>query len=68
MVSSPEKVTDGSPSLRITQTTAKHKILGNHCIYSPTYLMLKRKQKNVVLNLKNQNVEPLKLEIACGPI
>ena len=30
--------------------------------------MFKRKQKNVVLELQNQNTEPLKLVIACGPI
>ena len=30
--------------------------------------MLKIEQKSAVLNLKNKNVDPLKLEIACGPI
>ena len=43
-------------------------MLGNHCFYSPTSLMLKRRQKNVLLELQNQNEEPLQLVIACGPI
>ena len=30
--------------------------------------MLKREQQNVMLNLQNKNVDPLKLEIACGTI
>ena len=42
MVSTPEGVTYVSPSLRITQTTVKNQVLGNHCVYSLTYLMLKR--------------------------
>ena len=29
--------------------------------------MLKRDQQSIVLNLQNQNKEPLKLEIARGP-
>ena len=33
-------------------------VLRNHCVFSPTYWMLKQKQKNVVLWLKNPNVEP----------
>ena len=42
-------------------------MLGNNCVYSPTYLILKRELLSDVLNLKNKNVEPLKLEISCGP-
>ena len=68
MVSTPEEITDVSPSLRKTSTTIKNQVLGNHCVYSPTHLMLKRKLHNVVLELQNQNREPLKLVIACGPI
>ena len=30
--------------------------------------MFKRKHKNSLFNLQNQNEEPLKLEISCGPI
>ena len=41
MVYTTEEVTYVSPSLHITQTTVK-KVIGNHCVYSSTYLMLKR--------------------------
>ena len=68
MVSNPEDIIYDSPSLPMTQTTVKNQVLGNHCVFSPTYLMLKRKQQNVVLELQNQNTEPLNLVIACGPI
>ena len=68
MVSTPEEVTDDSPSLPMTQTTVKNQVLGNHCVYSLTYLMLKIKQQNVVLDLQNKSTETLKLVIACGPI
>ena len=67
MVSTPEEVTDVNPGLLITQTTEKKQVLENNCVYSPAYLMLKREQKYVVLNLQNKNSDPLKLEIACGP-
>ena len=30
--------------------------------------MLKRKQQNVVLELRNKNEDPLNLVTACGPI
>ena len=50
------------------QKIKKNQVLVNHCVYSPTYLMLKIKQQNVALNLKNKNSDPLKLEIANGPI
>ena len=49
------------------QHQSKNQVLGNHCVYSPTYLMLKIKQKNVVLELKNQNSDPWKWVIYCGP-
>ena len=68
MVYTPEEIIDGSPSLPTTQKTVKNQVLGNHCIFSPTYLMLKKTQKNIVLQLQNKNTEPLKLVIACGPI
>ena len=54
MVSTPEELTDVSPSLRITLTTIKNQVLGNHCVYSPTYFMLKREMLSIILNLKNQ--------------
>ena len=58
MVSTPEGVTDGSPNVTMTSTTVKNQVLGNHCIYSPTYLILKIKQQNVVSELQNQNIDP----------
>ena len=54
MVSTPEEVTDVSPSLRINQTTVKKQVLGSHCVYSPKYLMLKRELLSFVLNMKNK--------------
>ena len=51
MVSTPEEITDDSSSLPMTKTIVKKQVLGNHCVFSPTYLMLKRKQKNVLLDL-----------------
>ena len=68
MVSTPEDVTYDSPSFPMTSTPVKNQVLGNHCVYSPTYLMLKIKQQNVVLELQNPNADPLKWVIACGPI
>ena len=68
MVSTTEEVTAYSTSLRITQTTVKEKVLRNHCVYSPTYFILKREQQNVMLELQNKNSEPLKLVISCVPI
>ena len=40
------------------QQQSKNQVLGNHCVYSPTYWMLNRKHKNVVLWLQNPNAEP----------
>ena len=37
MVSTPEGVTDGSPSFPMTSTPVKKQVLGNHCVFSPTY-------------------------------
>ena len=68
MVSTPEEVTDFIPSLSITQTTVKNQVLVSHRVSSPRYLMFKKEQKSVVLNLQNQNADPSKLEIACGTI
>ena len=51
MVSTPEEIIDDSPSFIMTQTKIKNQVLGNHCVFSPTYLMLKIKQQNVVLEL-----------------
>ena len=68
MVSTTEEITDDSPSFPTTQTTVKNQVLVNHCVFSPAYSMLKRKQQNVMLELQNQNTEPLKLVIACAPI
>ena len=58
MVFTTEEVTDESPSLPMTQTTVKNQVLGNNYIFLPTYLMLKIKQQNVLLELQNTNVEP----------
>ena len=58
MVSNPEGVTNNSPNVPMTSTPVKIKVLGNHCVYSPTYMMLKRNQQNIVVELQNQNAEP----------
>ena len=68
MVSTPEEVTEVSPSLRITQTKIKNPSDRNSLCYSPTYLMLKEELISAVLNLQNKNSEPLKLEISCVPV
>ena len=44
MVFAPEDVTDGSPSLPMMSTPVKNRVLGNHCVFSPTYFMLNMKQ------------------------
>ena len=54
MMSTPEEIIDDNTIFPMTKTTVK-KVLVNHCVYSPTYLMLKRKQKNIVLELQNKN-------------
>ena len=58
MVSTPERVTDTSTNVTMTSTPVKNQVLGNHSVFSPTYLTLKRKQQNVILYLKNQNIDP----------
>ena len=58
MVSTIKGVTYNSPNVPMTSNHPKNQVLGNHCVYSPTYLMLKRKQQKVVLELQNQNAEP----------
>ena len=58
MVSTPEDVTYDSPSLPMTSTPVDNQVLGNHCVYSPIYLVFKRKQQNVVLDLQNPNADP----------
>ena len=52
----------------MTQTTVKNQVLVNQYVYSPTYLMLEIELLSIVLVLKNQNTEPLKLDVACGDI
>ena len=37
MVSTPQEVTYYSPNVPMTSTPVKKKVLGNHCVYSPTY-------------------------------
>ena len=49
------------------QHQSKKQVLGNQCVYSPTYWMLKRKQQNVVLELHNTNSDIWKWVISCGP-
>ena len=68
MVSTTEDVIYESPSLPMKSTPVKNQVPGNQCVYSPTCLMLKRKQQNVVLELQNPNADPLKWVIACEPI
>ena len=60
MVSIPEEITNDSPSLPMTAKIVKNQVIVNHCVFSPTYLMLKRKEQNFVLELQNTNVEPWK--------
>ena len=68
MVSTIEEVTDVSPSLRITPTTAKKKsAIKSLCLFTNIFY-IKNKTETVVLELQNQNAEPLKLAIYCGPI
>ena len=67
MLLNTEEVTDDSPNMPIPSTPVKKQVLVNQCVYSPTYLMLKIKHKNFVLELKNTNVETLKWVIAFGP-
>ena len=57
MVSTPEEIIYDSPSFPMTSTPVKNQVLGNHCVYSPTYLMLKRKHQNIVLELQNPNAD-----------
>ena len=54
MVSTPEKGTDDSHNVPMTSAPVKKKVLVNHCVFSRTYLMLKRKQQNFVLELNIQ--------------
>ena len=54
IVYTPEEITDDSPSFTMTQTTVKNQVLGNHCVYSTTYLMLKIELLSIVLELKNK--------------
>ena len=49
------------------QHQSRNKMVGNHFVFSPTSFMFKRKQKNVVMDMKNQNSEPLKWVLVCGP-
>ena len=58
MVLTPGGFKYDSPNVPMTSTPAKTKVLVNHCVYSPIYLMLKRKHQNVVLELQNPNAEP----------
>ena len=37
MVSTTEEVLDDSPNMPMTSTPVKNRVLGNHCVYSPTY-------------------------------
>ena len=52
----------------MTQTAVKKQALENYCVYSPTYFMLKIELLSVMLELQNQNSEPLNMDLACGKI
>ena len=58
MVLAPEGVTDKISNVPMKSTTVKKQVLGNHCVFSPTYLMFKIEHQKVVLELQNQNAEP----------
>ena len=66
MVSTSEGVTYDSPNVTMTSEPVKNQVLGNCCVYSPTYFMLKRKQQHFVLELQNPNTEPRKWLISSG--
>ena len=78
MVSTPEEITDDSLIFPMTQTTflvclwpkwqSRNQVLGNNCVYSPTYLMLKRELLFFVLELQNKYADPLNLDVSCGGI
>ena len=52
MMSTPEGVTYDSLNVPMISTQVKNQVLVNHFVYPPTYYMFKRKQQNVVLELK----------------
>ena len=58
MLYTPEDVTDDSTILTMKSTTVKKVSAGKSLVFSSKYLMLKRNQQNVVLELQNQNAEP----------
>ena len=58
MVSTTEEITYDGPILPMTSAPVKNQVLGKNCVFSLTYLMLKRKQQNVLLELQNQNTDP----------
>ena len=68
MVSTPEEITDDSPSFPMTQTIVKKTSAKKSLCLFTNIFDVKIKQKNVVLELQNQNAEPLNLVIACGSI
>ena len=68
MVSTPEEITYYSPILPMNQTKIKKTSAKNHCVYSPTYLVLKRELISVMMELQNQNAEPLNMDVACEQI
>ena len=49
MVSTTEGVAYNIPNVPTPSTPVNKKVLVNHCVYSPTYWMLKRKQQSFVL-------------------
>ena len=68
MFSTSLKIIYDSTSLPMTQKAVKNQVPVNHYVFLPKYLMLKLKQQNILLELQNQKVDPLKLVIACGTI
>ena len=68
MVSTPEDITDDSPSLLMTQTTVKKPSARKSLHFSPTYYMLKIELLSIVLEIQNHNADPLNMEVACGKI
>ena len=68
ILSTTYRVTDDSPNVPMKSTPVKKNLLGNHCIYSPTYSMLNQKHQNDGLCLQNPNTKPRKLLVTCGRI
>ena len=54
-VSTPKGFTDNSNNVSMMSTPVKNQVLGNHCVYSPTYWMLNQKTaKRRIVSVKSK--------------